>query len=81
MISALLLSLVATFLLAIIYAFYPLISAMGSGLFSGRWGGGSGGIGAAAGGVVESFRWAVLVVEPAVFLIAFALFRRRRVPS
>jgi hypothetical protein len=80
-ISALLLSLVATFLLAAIYAFYPLISVMASGRFSSHAGAGSGGIGAVAGGGGESFLWAMLVAEPVVFLIIFALLRRRRVLS
>ena len=79
--SALLLSLITTFLLAMIYAFYPLMSATVSGLFRSRAGAGSGGIGAVAGGVGESLLWAVLVVEPVAFLIIFALLRRRRVPS
>ena len=78
---ALLLSLVVTFLLAIIYAFYPLISAIVSGMFSSRAGGGSGGIGAVAGGGGASFLWAALVVEPVLFLIFFALLQRRRALS
>ena len=78
---ALLLSLAATFLLAIIYAFYPLISAMVSGLFSSRAGAGGGGIGAVAGGGGESLLRAVLVIEPVLFLITFALLRRRRALS
>ncbi len=80
-ISALLLSLVLTFLLAVIYVFYPLISLMVSGLFSNRAGAGSGGIGAVAGGFGESLLWAALVFEPVVFLIIFALLQRRRVLS
>ena len=79
--SALLLSLVMTCLLAIIYAFYPLISAVVSGLFSGRAGAESSGVGAVAGGVGESLLWSVLIVEPVLFLIIFAWFRRRHVPS
>lgn len=78
---ALLLSLVASFLLAAVYAFYPLISAVVSGLLSSGMSGGSGGIGAVAGGVGESFLWTLLLTEPVVFLIIFALLRRRRVLS
>ena len=80
-ISALSLSLVASLLLAVLYAFYPLISAMIPSLFSSRGGAGSGGIGAVAGGVGESFLWAVLIVEPVIFLIIFALLRRGRALS
>lgn len=76
--AALLLSLAAAFLLAALYAFYPLISALASGLLSSRAGSGSGGIGAAAGGVGGSFLSAALVVEPVAFLVIFALLRRRR---
>ena len=78
---ALLLSLAATFLLAIVYVFYPLISAVVSGLFSNRSGAGSGGIGAVAGGVGESFLWSALLIEPVAFLLTFALLRRRRALS
>ncbi len=77
---ALPLSLVASFLLAVVYAFYPLISAIISNQLS-RVGAGSGGIGAVAGGVGESFLWALLLAEPVVFLIIFALLQRRRVLS
>lgn len=79
--SALLLSLAATFLLAVVYAFYPLISVMVSGLFRSVAGAASGGVGASAGGVGASLLWVVLAVEPAAFLVAFALLRRRRGPS
>ncbi len=75
---ALSLSTVLTFLVAIVYAFYPVISAMTSGLVSGHAGAGSGGIGAVAGGLGESFMWAVLLAEPVIFLIIFALLQRRR---
>ena len=78
---ALSLSLVLTFLVAIIYAFYPLISVMVSGLVGSRVGAGSGGIGVVVGGVAESFLWVVLVAEPVLFLVIFALLRQRRVLS
>jgi hypothetical protein len=78
-ISALLLSLAAALFSAVVHALYPLISAVVSGLFSSRAGAGSGGIGAVAGGVSESFLLAILVAGPVFFLIIFALLRRRRV--
>ena len=77
---ALLLSLVAGLFPAVIYAFYPLIAATVSNLAGSRGAAGSGGIGAVAGGVGESFLWAVLVAAPVLFLIIFALLQRRRVP-
>jgi Na+/citrate or Na+/malate symporter len=77
-ISALLLSLVAAIFLAVIYALYPVISAIVSGLFSSRTGAGSGGIGAVACWVGESFLLVILVAEPVLFLITFALLQRRR---
>jgi len=61
---ALLLSFAATCLLAVIYALYPLISAMASALISIRADAGSGGIGAVAGGASESLLLAILVAEP-----------------
>ena len=79
--SALLLSLVTTFVLAVFYAFHPLISTIVSSLFSSHAGAGSGGIGAVAGSVGESFLWAVLIAEPVVLLIIFAVLQRRRVLS
>jgi len=78
---ALLLSLAATLLLAVVYVLYPLISAMVSVLLSSREGAGSGRIVAVAGGIGEPLLWAALVAEPVVFLITFALLRRRRAPS
>lgn len=78
---ALLLSLAFTLLAAVAYAFYPLISAVLTGLLVSRAGAGSGGLGAAAGGVGESLPPAMLVVGPVSFLVIFALRRRRRVLS
>ena len=76
-----LLSIVITFFVAVTYAFYPLLSAMVSGLVGSYIGTGSSGIGAVAGGVSGSFVRAVLVAEPVIFLIIFALLRRRRMLS
>jgi hypothetical protein len=78
---ALVLSLVLTFLIAIIYALHPVIYAIVSGLTSSSAGAGSSGIGAVAGGLGESFLWAALPAEPVFFLIIFALLQRRRVLS
>lgn len=77
---ALLLSLTAGLLLAVTYAFYPLIAAVVSNFVASRAGAGSGGIGTVAGGVGESFLWAALIAVPVLFLGTFALLRRRRVP-
>jgi hypothetical protein len=75
---ALLLSLVASLLAAIAYAFYPLISAVLASLWGGLAGAGGGGAGAVAGGAGESFLLAMLLAEPVFFLIIFALLQRRR---
>ena len=77
-IIALLLSLTFTLISAIIYAFYPAIAVA----FETSWGrGGPDGIGAVAGGLIESFIWASLLLWPALFLIIFVLLQRRRVVS
>jgi hypothetical protein len=71
---ALLLSFALTFVVAIIYTFYPLISVL---LSNASGGAETGGIGAVAGGVSSSFLFALLVVEPILFLTIFALLQRR----
>lgn len=72
---ALLLSLILTFLLAIIYALFPLISAMLGDLFRSP---GTGGITAVAGGIGGPFFLMLLLIEPILFLIIFALLKRKR---
>jgi hypothetical protein len=72
---ALLLSLIVTFLFAIVYAFFPLISAMLSDVFRSPR---SGGITAVAGGVSKSFFLMWLFIEPILFLIIFSWLQRRR---
>jgi hypothetical protein len=76
---ALSLSLTLTIILAIVYPFYPIIAAILSSLSGSS--DGTGGIGAVAGGLGESFSWAVLLLAPVLFLIIFALLQRRRVRS
>jgi Zn-dependent protease with chaperone function len=76
--TALLLSLTLTLILAVVYALYPVAAAIFTSVLSRRDGGG---IGAVAGGLGESFLWALLLLEPALFLIIFAWLRRRRVRS
>lgn len=72
---ALLLSLTLTLLCLVLYALYPLVSAiMSSSLRSP----GTGGIAAVAGGVSDS-GLKVLLIEPILFLIVFTLLERRRV--
>ena len=72
---ALFLSLIITLLCLVLYALYPLVSAIvASSLRSPD----TGGIAAVAGGVSES-ALKVLLIEPVVFLILFALLQRRRV--
>lgn len=75
---SLLLSIILTFILAIIYAFSP-ISAILASLLSRR--DGTGGIGAVAGGLSESFLLVLLVAGPVLFLIIFSLLQRRHVKS
>lgn len=70
---ALLLSFALTFVVAIVFTFYPLISVLLSNASSGSE---TGGIGAVAGGVSSPFFFALLVVEPVLFLIIFALLQR-----
>jgi uncharacterized membrane protein len=75
---ALPLSLALTFILAVVYAFYPLIAMTVAGFSEGT--AGTGGVGAVAGGVGESFLWAVLLLEPLLFLLIFTALMRRRAP-
>ena len=72
---ALLLSLILTLLSVILYILYPLVSAI---MASSPRSPDTGGIAAVAGGVSESWL-KVLLIEPIVFLIVFALLQRRRV--
>ena len=71
---ALLLSFTLTFVVLIVFMFYPLIPVLLSEASSGSE---TGGIGAVAGGVSSSFLFALLIVEPVLFLIIFALLQRR----
>ena len=74
--GAFLLSLTLTFGLAILYIFYPVISMVLSGLFNSR--SGTSGIAVVVGGVSESLLFVLLIIEPVVFLLIFALLQRRR---
>ena len=76
---ALLLSLMLTFLLVILYAFYPLISALLTGLQSPH--AGTGGIAVGVGAGSRSFLLGLALAESILFLIIFALLQRRRVQS
>jgi hypothetical protein len=71
---ALLLSLTLTFGLAVNYTFYPLIFMVLRAIFSNRE---SGGIAMVAGGMKTKLLWALLVVEPLLFLLAYSLLQRR----
>lgn len=71
---ALLLSLTLTFCVAIAFMFYPLISVLLSNASSGDE---IGSIGAVAGGVSTPFFYALLIVEPLIFLTVFAWLQRR----
>jgi hypothetical protein len=71
---ALLMSLILTVLFLVLYALYPLVSAiMTSSLRSPD----TGGVAAVAGGSSASVL-KVLLIEPIVFLIALTLLQRRR---
>jgi len=71
---ALLLSFTLTFVVAIVYTFYPLISVLLSNASSSSE---TGGIGAVAGGGSSFFLSALLIVEPILFLTIFALLQRK----
>lgn len=71
---ALMLSLTLTFVVAIVFTFYPLISVLFSNVSSSSE---TEGIGAVAGGVDSFFFYALFIVEPVLFLTIFALLQRR----
>ena len=76
---AVFLSLVLTFVSAVLYTFYPLIAAslglaLNSIVSSGPQ---TGGIGAVAGGVSASFLNVLLILAFVLFLIIFALLQKR----
>ncbi len=71
---ALLLSLILTFILAVIYAFYPLIPIILSNVNREN-----GGIGAVGGGLSTRFLKALLIVEPVLFIAILAFLRWRSV--
>ena len=71
---ALLLSFTLTFVVLIVFMVYPLISVM---LSEASIRSETGGIGAVAGGVSSFFLFALLIAEPILFLIIFALLQRR----
>jgi len=70
---ALTLSFALTFIVAIVYTFYPLISMLLGRMLSSE----TGGIGVVGGGVSSSFLSVLLIVEPILFLTIFALLQRR----
>jgi hypothetical protein len=76
---ALVLSLILTFLLAVLYVFYPLISALLTSLSNSS--AGTGGIAAVSGGLSRSFLLVLALVESILFFMIFALLQRRRVQS
>ena len=71
---SLLLSFTLTFVVVLILVFYPFISVWLSNASSGSE---TGGIGAVAGGVSSFFFFALLILEPILFLTIFALLQRR----
>jgi hypothetical protein len=73
------LSLTLTIVGAVLYVFYPVISAYKSALFNSRdHVGGVGGIVVVVGGASESLLVVFLLFEPILFLLIFALLQRRR---
>jgi hypothetical protein len=71
------LSLTLTIVGAVLYVFYPVVSAYKSALFNSRdHVGGVGGI--VVGGASESLLVVFLLFEPILFLLIFALLQRRR---
>jgi hypothetical protein len=75
LILALLLSFILTFMVAIVYALFPLMSVMLSGLFNSH---SSGGIAVVAGGMSRASFLKLLLIETIFFLIIFAFLQRRR---
>jgi uncharacterized membrane protein YhaH (DUF805 family) len=73
---AVFLSLPLTILCAVLYIFYPVILAAVSELFRNR-DSGVGGIAIVVGGTSESLLFVLLLVEPLLFLLIFALLQRR----
>lgn len=76
---ALFLSLGLTFVLAVLYTFYPLIAASLSLVWTSTVSSGpqTHGIGAVAGGVTTSFMNVMVIVALVLFLIIFALLQKR----
>jgi hypothetical protein len=75
LILALFLSFILTIAVAIVYAFFPLISVMLSGLFDSH---GTGGIAVVAGGMSRASFLKLLLIETIFFLLIFALLQWRR---
>ena len=73
---AVFLSLPLTILCTLLYIFYPLILAAVSELFTSR-DNGVGGIAVVVGGTSEFLLFVLLLVEPLLFLLIFALLQRR----
>jgi hypothetical protein len=72
---ALLLSFILTFVMALVYTFFPLLSAMLSGIFNRQ---GTGGIAIVGGGLSGSSFSILLFIEVIFFLIIFALLQWKR---
>jgi len=71
---ALFLSMLLTLLSFVVYAFYPFVFAISRSMLRSP---DTGGIGAVVGGVSESLL-KILLLEPIVFLLIFALLQRHR---
>ena len=71
---ALLLSLILSFAVVIIYAFYPLVFVILSSILSNQEGRG---IGAVGGDWSMQFLKVLLIVEPILFIFIFALLKRK----
>jgi Na+/citrate or Na+/malate symporter len=74
---ALVLSLILTFLVALLYTFYPLIHALLASLAVSR--NGTGGAVAVAGGLSRASLLVLALLETILFFIILALLERRRV--
>jgi hypothetical protein len=75
LILALFLSFILTFIVATIYALFPLIFVMLTGLSNSH---GTGGIAAVGGGLSRASFLKLLLIETIFFLIIFAFLQRRR---